>query len=119
MNVTLLIDSIVRQTTILIAELATTRPVYQESYTTTELIGSPIGSVADAKVAMECRRCVVVTSSFMEDRYRREPTRYAREVDAYDRLRAEARLIATFEPTNPHESSPKPAPWVRTTFCSA
>jgi 4-amino-4-deoxy-L-arabinose transferase-like glycosyltransferase len=42
--------------------------------------------------------CVVVVSSYQEERFRREPRRYAAEVAAYDALRAAGRTLAVIRP---------------------
>jgi 4-amino-4-deoxy-L-arabinose transferase-like glycosyltransferase len=46
-------------------------------------------------------RCVVVVSSYQEERFRREPARYAKEVARYDALRARGRVVAVVAPRRP------------------
>lgn len=45
--------------------------------------------------------CFVVLSSYMEDRYRAEPARYAPAVAAYDAVRTSGRIVAVVEPSLP------------------
>lgn len=45
--------------------------------------------------------CVVVLSSYQEERFRREPSHYAREVARYDALRAQGRVVAVVRPGRP------------------
>ena len=45
--------------------------------------------------------CFVVLSSYMEDRFRREPDRYAAEVAVYDAVRINGRQYALITPSLP------------------
>ncbi|MER3453375.1 MAG: hypothetical protein C4344_07035 [Acidimicrobiia bacterium] len=51
---------------------------------------------ADPSV-LDCA-CVVVISSYQEERFRREPARYRHEVAVYDALRARGRVLAVIRP---------------------
>jgi hypothetical protein len=73
-------------------------PVVTERYgvPSPPAVGVPdIGSRPDL---VGCR-CFVVVSSYMEERYRREPRRYAAQVAVYDAVRRRGRVVATFAPS--------------------
>lgn len=74
-------------------------PVITESY---GALGTArlVPSVGEAPQVLACR-CIVVVSSYQEERYRREPARYARQVARYDALRARARVLAVIRPGRP------------------
>jgi hypothetical protein len=42
--------------------------------------------------------CLVVISSYQEDRFRREPERFPAEIAVYDELRRRGRVVTTIEP---------------------
>jgi hypothetical protein len=84
-----------------IARLSTHHRVVQEWYT------DPASSAVDTTVPVSIAAagdlstcdCFVVTSSYQEERYRREPARYASIIAAYDDLRAEGRVIEVIAPS--------------------
>ncbi|MEO7442649.1 MAG: glycosyltransferase family 39 protein [Acidimicrobiales bacterium] len=71
-------------------------PVLAERYATPEAGGS-LGDQPDAPAC----DCFVAISSYMEQRYRREPDRYAAAVAVYNRLRAQGRVVAEIAPSRP------------------
>jgi hypothetical protein len=76
------------------AEVARLRgPVRAEQYAT------PSGSYnfGETPSIVDCK-CYAVISSYMEDRYRREPKRYARQVAVYDALRQRGKVVDVIGP---------------------
>ena len=71
-------------------------PVRAERYATP----TGQGSLGEQPDAPSCA-CFVAISSYMEDRYRREPDRYARQVAVYDALRRRARVVEVIAPSRP------------------
>ena len=72
----------------------------KELYTDTSGTGEAVNNMGAVEDLINCD-CFAVTSSYMEERFRREPRRYSSEVAAYDLLRKVGRVRATFEPTIP------------------
>lgn len=74
--------------------------VVKELYTDTSGMGETVNNMGAVKDLINCD-CFAVTSSYMEERFRREPRRYPSQVAAYDLLRKIGRVRAKIEPTIP------------------
>lgn len=72
----------------------------KESYTDTSSNGQVVGAIGLVPQVVGCH-CYVVLSSYMEDRYRREPIRYRKEVAVYDAVRTSGAVVAVVKPTIP------------------
>jgi hypothetical protein len=77
----------------LLAELDDDHPIVEERYT--DLVGrrSYLGALGEHPEVLECD-CLVVISSYIEERYRAEPERYAKELRVYDELRERGEVVA-------------------------
>jgi hypothetical protein len=75
-------------------------PVVRERYTGVSDNETEVFSVGSRPEIVNCK-CYVVVSSYMEERYRLEPQRHAREVAVYDALRQRGRVVAVFAPRRP------------------
>lgn len=71
--------------------------VLTERYAALPGSGIAVGDVGSRPDVVECD-CFVALSSYMEDRFRREPDRYAAQVANYDRVRAAGRLVRVLGP---------------------
>lgn len=71
--------------------------VLTERYASLPGTGVPIGDFGSRAGAVDCD-CYAVLSSYMEDRFRREPDRYAAQVAAYDQLRAAGTVVRVIGP---------------------
>ncbi len=76
-------------------------PVWAEPYALAPPLADRVVPAVGADPGVVGCRCVLVLSSYMEDRYRREPDRYVEAVAAYDAVRAGGRTLAVVEPTLP------------------
>jgi hypothetical protein len=74
--------------------------IVTEAYTDDRNIGRNVGSIGLDPSVIDCH-CYVVISSYMEDRYRADQSRYAKEVAVYDAVRQEGRVVAVIEPSKP------------------
>jgi MFS family permease len=74
-------------------------PVWAEPYTVAVATHNQINHaiIGQTPSVVDCR-CYVVVSSFMEDRYRQEPLKYAREIAVYDAVERKGELVATIAP---------------------
>ena len=72
-------------------------PVWTERYAAVPGRGTPIGDFGSRPDAVDCG-CFAVLSSYMEDRFRREPDVYAAQVANYDRLRAAGKVVLVVGP---------------------
>lgn len=72
--------------------------VVKELYTDTSGRGETVNNMGVVQDLVNCD-CFAVTSSYMEERFRREPRRYSSQIAAYNLLRKVGRVHATFEPT--------------------
>jgi hypothetical protein len=71
--------------------------VLTERYASLPGTGVPIGDFGSRAGTVDCG-CYAVLSSYMEDRFRREPRRYAAQVAAYDALRAAGTIVRVIGP---------------------
>ena len=74
--------------------------IVKESYTDSSSRGHLVSALGLDPSVVSCH-CYVVISSYMEDRYRREPKRYAAEVAVYDQIRREGSIIDVVVPSIP------------------
>jgi hypothetical protein len=72
-------------------------PVLVEWYASLPATGIAIGDVPARPDVVDCN-CYLVLSSYREDRYRRHPRKYAREIAAYDRVRAAGTVVRVVGP---------------------
>jgi 4-amino-4-deoxy-L-arabinose transferase-like glycosyltransferase len=72
-------------------------PVLVEWYASLPATGTAIGDVPARPDVVNCN-CYLVLSSYREDRYRRHPHKYARELAAYDRVRAAGTVVRVIGP---------------------
>jgi 4-amino-4-deoxy-L-arabinose transferase-like glycosyltransferase len=72
--------------------------IIKEQYTDTSSLGTRIDYWGHHPALLSCG-CVAEVSSYVEDRYRREPTRFADEVAVYDAIRARGTVLATVAPS--------------------
>jgi hypothetical protein len=72
-------------------------PVLVEWYASLPATGTAIGDVPARPDVVDCK-CYLVLSSYREDRYRRHPRKYAREIAAYDRVRAAGTVVRVVGP---------------------
>ena len=80
------------------ATLAALRgPVWTERYASLPGRGTPIGDFGSRPDAVDCD-CYAVLSSYMEERFRREPATYAAQVANYDRIREAGRVVLVVAP---------------------
>jgi hypothetical protein len=76
--------------------------VVRESYTTDASVhGGTVVAAIGLDPAVEKCSCYVVISSYMEDRYRQEPHRYAQEVAVYDYVRSHGQQVYSVGPSKP------------------
>jgi hypothetical protein len=76
--------------------------VVRESYTSDASVtsGQLVAAIGTDPAVEHCR-CYVIISSFMEDRYRQEPARYANEVAVYDYVRSRGKVVDVIAPSLP------------------
>jgi hypothetical protein len=72
-------------------------PVVTEWYASLPDTGTAIGDVPAFPDVVHCN-CYLVLSSYREDRYRRRPDKYAKEIAAYDRVRAAGSVVRVIGP---------------------
>lgn len=72
-------------------------PIVEESYTDVVGTRTNIGSIGNHPEVIDCN-CFVVISSYMEERYRREPEHFASQVAVYDKVRARGDIVAVVRP---------------------
>lgn len=75
-------------------------PITTELYTDVVSSRANVGSLGEHPEVVDCR-CYVVISSYMEERYRAEPQRYASQVAVYDAVRAAGDVVAVIKPARP------------------
>jgi len=76
-------------------------PVWAEAHTGVEGAARHPASLAEDPAAVLACDCVAVLSSYQEDRYRAEPSRWAAHVAGYDALRAAADPLRVVRPSLP------------------
>jgi len=76
--------------------------VVRESYTTDASVqgGTSVAAIGVDPAVEHCS-CYIVISSYMEDRYRQEPHRYAQQVAVYDYVRSHGQQVYSVGPSKP------------------